>query len=296
MRNLSHGWIILDKPIGMSSARAVSRVKRLLDVKKAGHAGTLDPLASGVLPIACGEATKTMQYVVSEEKEYAFTVQFKEQRDTDDAEGDMVAVSDVMPSEQALLEVLPEFSGVISQIPPVYSAIKQQGKRSYALAREGKVVEMAAREVVVHELEMVEYDAEQCQASFRVLCGKGTYVRSLGRDIAQKCGSLGYISALRRTKVGRFDQKMIISLERLETIVHNAELCMHMLPVVAVLDDIPAVAISSEQARNLRYGQIVQLLHMHPNDVSVRAMQGDDLIALALTLDASIKPVKVFNL
>lgn len=296
---IKHGWIMLDKPVGISSAKAVAKVKRLLGIKKAGHAGTLDPLASGMLPIACGEATKTLRYVLSEVKEYAFTICFGEQRDTDDAEGQVIAMSDVMPSQQMLLEVLSQFAGEIDQVPPIFSAIKKDGKRAYDLARRGEDFVLDARRVTVFSLVLTDYDASLRQASFVAECSKGTYIRSLARDIALACGAYGYVFALRRLKIGKIDSKCMILLEKLEEIVHNAQLGLHMLPVDTVLDDIPAVALSPDYARKLQHGQRVPLpceLHMQSDINVIRVFDGDSLIALAEVHDAMIKPVRVFNL
>src|SRR5690242_4003426 len=196
-----HGWVVLDKPVGMTSTHAVSVIKRLFKAKRAGHAGTLDPLASGCLPIALGEATKTVPFVMEGRKRYRFTVQWGEERDTDDAEGRVVEISAVRPEEAAIRAALPRFTGTIAQVPPRFSAIKVEGERAYDLARDGEVVELEPRPVEIGRLELVERpDAEH--AVFEAECGKGTYVRALARDLGRVLGTFGHVSALRRTAVG----------------------------------------------------------------------------------------------
>jgi len=198
-----HGWVVLDKPIGMTSTHAVAVLKRLFSAKRAGHAGTLDPLASGGLPIALGEATKTVPFVIDGRKRYRFTVAWGEERDTDDTEGKVTQTSDQRPSAEAIRALLPRFTGLIEQIPPQYSAIKVQGERAYDLARDGETVELKPRPVQIHELNLVEH-SDNGQSVFEAECGKGTYVRALARDIGRILGCFGHICALRRTLVGPF--------------------------------------------------------------------------------------------
>ena len=208
-----NGWLVLDKPVGMTSTHAVSVVKRLFAAKRAGHAGTLDPLASGCLPIALGEATKTVPFVMDGRKTYHFTVQWGEERDTDDAEGRVVASSAARPTPDAIRALLPRFTGTIAQVPPRFSALKIEGERAYDLAREGKVVELAARPVDIHRLELVAMpDAEH--AVLAAECGKGTYVRALARDLGRELGCLGHVVALRRTAVGSFTQDRAVDARR----------------------------------------------------------------------------------
>src|SRR5215831_65547 len=198
-----HGWIVLDKPVGMTSTHAVAAVRRLTSARRAGHAGTLDPLASGCLPIALGEATKTVPFVMDGRKRYRFTVQWGEERDTDDAEGRVVETSSARPEEAAIRTALPTFTGTIAQVPPRFSAIKVEGERAYDLARDGEVVELEARPVEIGRLELHELpDADH--AVFEAECGKGTYVRALARDLGRLLGSYGHVCALRRTAVGPF--------------------------------------------------------------------------------------------
>ena len=201
-----HGWIVLDKPVGMTSTHAVSVIKRLFAAKRAGHAGTLDPLASGCLPIALGEATKTVPFVVDGRKTYLFTVRWGEERDTDDAEGRVVATSESRPQAAAISALLPRFTGTIEQVPPRFSAVKIGGERAYDLARDGETVELAPRAVVIHRLELVE-TPDPDHAVLAAECGKGTYVRSLARDLGRELGALGHVSALRRSRVGPFGEE-----------------------------------------------------------------------------------------
>ena len=213
-----HGWVVLDKPVGMTSTHAVAVIKRLFSAKRAGHAGTLDPLASGSLPIALGEATKTVPFVVDSRKTYLFTIRWGEERDTDDAEGRVVDTSESRPDARRSAPLLPRFTGTIEQVPPRFSAIKIAGERAYDLARDGEIVELAPRAVTIHRLELVETpDADH--AILAAECGKGTYVRSLARDLGRMLGVFGHVSALRRSRVGPFGESDMISLEPLEIFV-----------------------------------------------------------------------------
>jgi len=297
-----HGWLVLDKPIGMTSTHAVGVIKRLFTAKRAGHAGTLDPLASGCLPIALGEATKTVPFVMDGRKTYAFTVRWGEQRDTDDAEGRATATSDLRPSADAIRAVLPRFIGAIEQVPPRYSAVKIAGERAYDLAREGETVEIASREVNVHRLELVEMN-DPDHTVFAAECGKGTYVRALARDMGLALGCLGHVSALRRTAVGPFTENTMISLERLEALCHRAaagegNLADALLPVETALDDIPALAVSRADAARLQRGQAVLLrgrdAPVFRGLASVTA--SGQLVALAEVDRGEIVPKRVFNL
>jgi tRNA pseudouridine55 synthase len=298
-----HGWIIIDKPLGLSSSAAVGKVKRLLDAQKAGHGGTLDPLATGVLPIALGEATKTMNYVMDGHKAYRFTVRWGAATKTDDGEGDIVEVSDHRPGADDIEKILPAFTGEIDQVPPAYSAIKVDGKRAYALARKDEHVELEARRVFVEALALVRMIDED-HAEFEMTCGKGTYVRSLGRDMARKLGTVGHITALRRTAVGPFFEDCAISLDYLEGLGHIAPDSEPILPIETVLDDIPALALTEEEARKLRHGQAVSILPVLSRipeiDISqgdiVSAMSGGRLVALAELKGGEIRPFRVMNL
>lgn len=297
-----HGWFNIDKPLGVTSTQAVARVKRCVDAAKVGHGGTLDPLATGVLPIALGEATKTVSYAMDGEKTYAFTVCWGEARSTDDCEGDVVEVSSVRPAADDIAKVLPDFIGEIEQVPPSFSAIKIDGARAYDLARDGQDVEIAARTVEIFDLRLMGCpDADH--ADFEVDCGKGTYVRALARDMASALGTVGHVSALRRTAVGPFTAEHAISLDNLEALGHSAAGSEHLMPVETVLDDIPALALTPVEARRLKQGQAVAALpvasrspfkNIGQGDV-VCAMSDGRLVALAVVHGGEIRPFRVMN-
>ena len=297
-----HGWVVLDKPVGMTSTHAVSIVKRLFTAKRAGHAGTLDPLASGALPIALGEATKTVPFVMDGRKLYQFTVRWGEERDTDDAEGRVTANSDARPAPQAIRALLPSFTGAIEQVPPKYSAIKIDGERAYDLARDGATVELAARTVQIDRLELIA-NPDPDRAVLHAECGKGTYVRSLARDMGRALGCFGHVSALRRVAVGPFGAETMILLEQLEALCHRAaageaSLADALMPVETALDDIPALAVSQADAARLRRGQAVLLRGRDaPNFRGpVYATASGHLVALAELDHGEIVPKRVFNL
>jgi tRNA pseudouridine55 synthase len=297
-----HGWIVLDKPVGMTSTHAVAVVKRLFTAKRAGHAGTLDPLASGILPLALGEATKTVPFVMDGRKRYRFTVRWGEERDTDDAEGKVVGTSDARPSAEAINAALPAFTGTISQVPPKFSAIKIEGERAYDLARDGQEVVLEARPVDIHGLTLVEMpDADT--AVFEAECGKGTYVRALARDIGRVLGCLGHVGALRRTQVGPFGENDMIPLAELEALCQKAaagegSLADALLPVETALDDIPALAVNRADAARLQRGQAV-LLRGRDAPIfrgTVHVTTSGELVALAEVDRGEIIPKRVFNL
>jgi tRNA pseudouridine55 synthase len=259
-----HGWIILDKPLGLSSAQAVAAVKRLLRPLtgknlKIGHGGTLDPLATGVLPIALGEATKLSGYLLDADKGYGFTIAFGTATSTEDAEGEVVATSEVRPTLAQIIEIVPKFMGPISQVPPAYSALKVDGKRAYARARAGEDVVLPPRQVTIREMSVTAAFAAQGDQfeslTLDVVCSKGTYVRSLARDMAVALGTVGHVSALRRTKAGPFGEAQAISLDSLADFCARAAPEQVLLPLTAGLDDIPAFAVTPEQAAQLRQGQ-----------------------------------------
>jgi tRNA pseudouridine55 synthase len=251
-----HGWIALDKPKGMTSTQAVARVKRLFDAQKAGHAGTLDPLATGILPIALGEATKTVPFLMEREKAYRFLIRWGEARSTDDAEGEVIATSDHRPSQEAIARELENFIGEIAQVPPRFSAVKIDGERAYDIARGGGEVELEARPVEIYEARLLGCP-DEAHAEIEILCGKGTYVRSLARDLARALGTVGHVESLRRTRVGPFGEGEAISLELLGSLWESARHLERLAPVETVLDDIPALAVTSEQAQRLRQGRSV---------------------------------------
>lgn len=296
-----HGWVVLDKPVGLSSARAVGLVKRLTGARKAGHAGTLDPLASGSLPIALGEATKTISFIMDGQKTYQFTVTWGRQTATDDTEGEVIASSEIRPASQDIHAVLPDFTGKIMQHPPAFSAIKVKGRRAYALARAGEPVDLKAREVLIRSLELIECPNAD-QAIFQTRCGKGTYIRSLARDMAEKLGTKGHISALRRLSVGSFNEESMISLDKLEELSHIAArqeaLSQVLLPLETVLDDIPVLAVSGEEAVHLKHGRAVDWRNKETpcRNGSVFVMWDTRPIALAELKQGLIHPKRVFNM
>ena len=290
------GWVILDKPVGLGSTPAVSRVRRLFGAQKAGHGGTLDPLASGVLPIALGEATKTVPFVMDGRKEYRFTLRFGQARSTEDAEGEVTATSDFRPTDEGIRSALAAFVGDIEQVPPAFSALKIEGKRAYDLARAGQPVALKPRRVLIERLELLGRP-DTDHADFVVSCGKGTYIRSLGRDLALSLGTVGYLSALRRTAVGPFREEAAISLPKLEALGHIPALLGALAPVATALDDIPALALTEAQADWLRQGQPVLLTRdAPPSGALLRAEAGSRLVALVRSDGASLQPVRVFNL
>jgi tRNA pseudouridine55 synthase len=297
-----HGWVVLDKPVGMTSTHAVAVIKRLFAAKRAGHAGTLDPLASGVLPIALGEATKTVPFVVDGRKTYVFTVRWGEERDTDDAEGRVVARTDIRPDAAAIRAALPRFMGDIQQVPPRFSAIKIAGERAYDLARDGETIEIAARTVQIYALDLAEI-ADQDHAVLAAECGKGTYIRALARDLGRVLGTLGHVCALRRNRVGPFGEGDTISLERLESLCHRAaagegNLADLLLPVETALDDIPALAVSPADAARLHRGQAILLRGRDAAIIrgTVQIASGGQLVAIAEAENGEIVPRRVFNL
>ena len=298
-----HGWIVLDKPAGLSSAKAVSAVRRILSAAKAGHAGTLDPLATGVLPIALGEATKAIPYLAEAAKSYRFTVAWGEARDTEDAAGRVVATSPIRPTAEAIRAALPAFVGTIEQVPPVYSALKVGGRRSYALARADRPPQLAARPVRVDRLTLADVP-DRDHATFEVGCGKGFYVRSLARDLAEALGTVGHVSELIRTAVGSFALAGAISLAKLEALGHSAAGSEHLFPVETALDDIPALALTESEADRLRRGLPVPIPRTaYPESCRdlaegavVCARSGGKIVAFTRVEGATVRPVRVLNL
>ncbi len=295
-----HGWIALDKAVGETSTDAVAALKRLFRAKKAGHAGTLDPLASGILPIAFGEATKTVPFVMDGEKAYRFTVRWGIETDTDDAEGTPTSRSDKRPSRDAILAALPSFTGVIAQVPPKFSALKIGGERAYDLARQGEAVELAAREVEIRRLDLVDFpDADQ--TIFEAECGKGTYVRAIARDLGRMLGCFGHVTALRRIRVGPFSEENSVGLKSLVALRDEAGedgLAGALMPVETGLAALPALAVSAADAQRLALGQAVIVrgrdAPVFEGPVAVSA-QGA-LIALGEIEQGSLKPKRIFHL
>lgn len=297
------GWLVLDKPVGMTSTDAVARVKRLFDAQKAGHAGTLDPLASGSLPIALGEATKTVSHAMDGRKLYRFTIGWGVETTTDDLEGEAAATSENRPTETEIRAVLPEFTGTILQTPPRFSAIKIAGERAYDLAREGEIVELEPREIDIFRLDLTE-TPDPDHAVFEAECGKGAYVRALARDLGRRLGTRGHVVALRRLAVGPFGEADMISLEKLEELRHNAATSggpqaeEALLSVATALDDIPALAMTERDAVRLKRGQAVILRGRDAPVTSgpAYAIFGGLPIALGEVDQGAFNPRRVFNL
>src|SRR5512139_2749020 len=292
-----HGWIILDKPVGLGSTQAVAAVKRMIRESgepktKVGHGGTLDPLASGVLPIALGEATKLCGRMLDATKAYDFTIRFGEQTDTLDLEGTVIATSALLPSRADVEAILPRFTGQISQVPPAFSALKVGGERAYDLARAGEQVELKERKVTVHALSLSS--AASGEVTLSATVSKGTYIRSLARDIALALGTVGHVMMLRRTKAGPFGLDQAISLDFLQDAAKARQLTRTVLPLVAGLDDIPALPVTPEQAKLLRHGQ--QLFGIPAKPGLHLATDGSTPVALVEATDNGLKVVRGFNL
>ena len=286
------GWLVFDKPVGMTSTNAVSRIKHAFNAKKAGHAGTLDPLASGLLPIALGEATKTVPFVQDGEKAYRFTVRWGVQTSTDDTEGEAIAKSDLRPSDTEVQARLPSFVGTIQQTPPAFSAIKIAGERAYDLARDGEVVTLQARTVTVNSLDLIRSTPDE--AVFEARCGKGTYVRAIARDLGLALGCYGHVTALRRTRVGPFGEDDAVAIERIE----DAEtVASTLLPVEAGLNEVACVPVNRADAVYLRRGQPLILRgHGAPSDGMAFASCGGVVVAFGPIEQGALQPYRVFNL
>ena len=294
-----NGWIILDKPRGLGSTQAVGAVKRVLREggyakTKVGHGGTLDPLAEGVLPIALGEATKLAGRMLDASKIYEFTIAFGMETDTLDTEGESVATSDVRPSLPQIEAILPQFTGPIDQVPPVYSALKVDGKRAYDLARAGETVELETRAVTIHSLTIADGPHARDQITLTAHVSKGTYIRSLARDISHTLGTCGHVTYLRRIKAGPFTEAVAISLDKLNEIANGAQLSDLLLPLEAGLDDIPALSLSQTDAQAVRQGRVLSGL---PQSSGLYfAKLGNVPVALVEIMDGTAKVVRGFNL
>jgi tRNA pseudouridine55 synthase len=296
-----HGWLILDKPQQITSTHALNKVKRLFDADKAGHAGTLDPLATGVLPIAFGEATKTIPHVMDSAKGYRFRVRWGVETDTDDAEGQPVRESAERPSREAIEALLPQFRGTVLQTPPRYSAIKIAGERAYDLARDGEQFEIQPREVEITRLEIVE-DPDDGACLFEAECGKGTYVRAIARDIGRLLGCFGHVAELRRTRVGPLTAEDAISLESLTELSNSADgrdaLMRALRPVETALDGIPALAVNGADAAALKRGKSIILRGRDApiHNGLIYATSRGMLVAVGEVERGELKPTRVFNL
>lgn len=292
--NNVNGWLIVDKPQGMGSTQVVNFTRRLFNAKKNGHAGTLDPFATGVLPIAFGEATKLIDFVTDGEKEYEFTIRFGAETNTADCTGTIINSGGKIPSADNIIKILPQFIGEISQTPPIYSAIKINGHRAYNLARQGKQVSIPERHVNIFDLQFLSLKND-C-ADFWARCSKGTYVRSLGQDIARALDSFGHLSRLRRTKCGFFTISDTILLEKLKNIVYVERT---LLPLETSLRDIAVMAVSEVEASKLKQGQALSPKgregNFAPSSVAVAVFNGV-LIAIVRIEENRISPIRVFNL
>ena len=301
-----HGWVNLEKPRGISSAKAAAIVKRVFDAAKVGHGGTLDPLASGVLPIALGEATKTVSYTMGKSKSYEFSLVWGAETSTDDTEGKITRQSDIRPLDDDIDRALAQFHGVIDQVPPNYSAIKIKGARAYDLARQvgagHPLPALEPREVWIEQFRRLESD--QVGARFFVGCGKGAYIRALARDLGRALGSAAHVTSLRRLSVGQFHVDHAISLDFLEKLTHSAAAFEHLHPVLSALDDIPALPISRAEATKLRHGQTLPALRasaqqrfaMLMTGNTAIAIEGQIPVALVVLKAGAICPVRVLNL
>lgn len=291
------GWVVLDKPDDMTSTQAVSAVRRVFNAQKAGHAGTLDPLASGILPIALGEATKTVPWLVEARKTYEFTIKWGVSTDTQDREGKAIATSEVRPTPDAIRAALPDFIGEIQQVPPQFSAVKVDGERAYDIARSGEAVELEPRQVTVYEAELIGTEGGDL-AHFRLRSGKGFYIRALVRDLAAKLGAEGHVWRLRRTAVGPFIEAESVTLDALQVLGQKDAASERLKPVETALDDIPALAVTRADAARLHRGQAVLLRGRDaPNSSgTVYVTVAGRLLALAEIGNGELIPKRVFNL
>jgi tRNA pseudouridine55 synthase len=303
-----HGWVVVDKPEGITSTQVVGIVKRVFDAQKAGHAGTLDPMATGVLAIALGEATKTVPFAMDSEKSYRFTAHWGEARDSDDAEGAVIEASDTRPSRGEIEAAIPKLVGHILQTPPIYSAIKVAGERAYDLARDGEAVALEPRPVEIYEARLLAMpDADH--AEFEMSCGKGAYVRAWVRDLARILGTVGHVSSLRRTQVGAFSVDAAIALEKLKAFMHIPAAFEHLRPISTALDGIPALAVTGPDAVRLRSGNPIIVRAREFAQLTEDANASDDLqgltvflstqegepVALAALEAGELRPFRVFN-
>ena len=299
-----HGWVCLDKPLEMGSTEAVTRVRRLFDARKAGHAGTLDPLATGILPIALGEATKTVPFMMEAQKVYRFSIEWGVSTDSVDREGEIIGQSGVRPSPEAAAGALKAFVGEIDQVPPQFSAIRVDGRRAYDLAREGAAFDLPSRKVMIHEAAVTAApDADHLEVTIRT--GKGVYVRSLARDLAAALGAEGHVCALRRERVGPFSTENAVTLDFLTDLVHRDAASEGLLPVSTALDDIPELAVTDQDAFSLRQGRPIVLIprqvdmllsRLRDGSRTVSAFQGQTLVALGQLRAGRLEPDRVFNL
>jgi tRNA pseudouridine55 synthase len=303
-----HGWVIVDKPQGVTSTQVVGIVRRVFDAQKAGHAGTLDPMATGVLAVALGEATKTVPYAMDAEKIYRFTATWGESRDSDDAEGAVTSTSQKRPAAHEIEAALPRLVGMIQQTPPSYSAIKVDGERAYDLARDGEAVVLEPRTVFIRSVRLLSLPGPD-QAEFEMVCGKGAYVRAWVRDLAKSLGTVGYVSRLRRLAIGNFNISEAVGLETLKGFMHSPAAFEHLRPLSTALDGIPALAVTGQDAVRLKSGNPILVRRQEFARIAESAHSGDDLqgltvflstgegepVALACFAEGELRPFRVFN-
>lgn len=302
-----HGWLVLNKPSGITSTKALAIARRLLNAAKAGHAGTLDPLADGVLPLALGEATKTVPYLVDARKSYRFTVRWGQETTTDDREGPVVRESALRPEAAQILAQIPGFIGRVLQVPPAFSAILVDGQRAYDLARGGEAVALDARETDIFRLEVVSRP-DRDHSVFSMTCGKGTYVRAFVRDIGRALGCFAHVATLTRTRVGPFGLQDAITLEKLEESGRDGSTMRGLRPLATVLDDIPALAVTDQEASQLRLGRGILargrlfISEGVADDSGVKELppvycrtRSGDPVAIAVFETGEVKPIRVFN-
>jgi len=290
------GWVILDKPVGIGSTQCVGKIKWLYQAAKAGHAGTLDPLASGMLPLALGEATRTVPYIMDGQKTYRFTVTWGAETNTDDLEGEVVNSSDKRPAKDQILTLLPKYTGEIEQVPPKFSAIKIDGERAYKLARDGEDVQIEARKVDIETLTLIS--SNENTATFETLCGKGTYVRALARDFGRDLKCFGHVTELRRVSVGPFLEEDLITLDKLVGMESDLDaLDGELFTTGTALDDIPEVPLSKEQVHRVRLGNAIVLRGRDAiaHAPEVFASSGEELIAIGEVDRGQFKPKRVFQ-
>ncbi len=298
MKREIHGWLLLDKPVGLGSTQALGKARWALKAKKAGHAGTLDPLASGLLALAFGEATKTIPFAMGGLKTYRFAARWGFETETDDSEGEPRLISEARPSPEAIRAVLPGFHGEIQQKPPAYSAIRIDGERAYDLARAGEAPEMAARPIWIESLTYLEAESTPDLGRFEMTCGKGGYVRSMARDLGRALGCGAYVTELRRLRAGPFALDQAISLESLEALRDNPHALTRLLPVSTGLDDIPVLAVTEAEAAHIRQGRAVPaagVLSLHDGDKLWASLAGEP-VAIGHMEEGRFQPDRVFNL
>ena len=292
-KNNINGWLFIDKPIGVTSFYVIKKIRKFLNVKKIGHSGTLDPLASGVLGIAIGEATKSIDYL-NNKKEYEFNITFGESKTTEDLEGETLDTTRSIPNKKEIINILKNFLGVIEQDPPKHSAIKMNGIRSYNLARKDLNFETKKRKVVIYDLVHIKQLNEHTH-KFKTICSSGTYIRSIGRDIAIKLNSLGYISFLRRTRISKISEKNIISLDKLIELVHIGNHFKMVQPIESVLDDIPAVYLNKVNTKKFRNGQMLNIFDSSSKIKKLLVLE-KEVVVVSKVEEGTLVPIRMFNI